>query len=81
MLKQFGPALKKPWTKLVAPELTTDLYNAVVEGCEQSSFGYSMSELDQKRNEFLIKVKELAEEYWPKNSDYMKKKQLTKTEV
>ena len=40
-----------------------------------------MSELDQKRNEFLIKVKELAEEYWPKNSDYMKKKQLTKTEV
>src|SRR5699024_6373110 len=64
MLKQFGPALKKPWTKLVAPELTTDLYNAVVEGCEQSSFGYSMSELDQKRNEFLIKVKELAEEYW-----------------
>ena len=80
MLKQFGPALKKPWTKLVAPELTTDLYNAVVEGCEQSSFGYSMSELDQKRNEFLIKVKELAEEYWPKNSDYMKKKQLTKTE-
>ena len=81
MLKQFGPALKKPWTKLVAPELTTDLYNAVVEGCEQSSFGYSMSELDQKRNEFLIKVKELAEEYWQKNSDYMKKKQLTKTEV
>lgn len=81
MLKQFGPALKKPWTKLVAPELTTDLYNAVVEGCEQSSYGYSMSELDQKRNEFLIKVKELAEEYWPKNSDYMKKKQLTKTEV
>src|SRR5699024_6220898 len=22
MLKQFGPALKKPWTKLIAPELT-----------------------------------------------------------
>ena len=52
MLKQFGPALKKPWTKLVAPELTTDLYNAVVEGCEQSSFGYSMSELDQKEMNF-----------------------------
>ncbi|WP_412518859.1 3-hydroxyacyl-CoA dehydrogenase NAD-binding domain-containing protein [Staphylococcus simulans] len=75
MLKQFGPALKKPWTKLVAPELTTDLYNAVVEGCETSSQGYTMSELDQKRNEFLVKVKKLAEEYWPSETPGMKKRQ------
>ena len=32
-----------------------------------------MSELDQKRNEFLIKVKELAEQYWPEDSQSMKK--------
>lgn len=75
MLKQFGPALKKPWTKLVAPELTTDLYNAVVEGCETSSQGYTMSELDQKRNEFLVKVKKLAQEYWPTETPGMKKRQ------
>lgn len=81
MLKQFGPALKKPWTKLIAPELTTDLYNAVVEGCEQSSAGHTMSELDQKRNEFLVRVKELAQEYWPENSAYMKKRTAGYAEV
>ena len=73
MLKQFGPALKKPWTKLVAPELTEDLYDKVVTGSEASSQGYTMSELDQKRNEFLIKVKALAEQYWPEGSDILKK--------
>lgn len=73
MLKQFGPALKKPWTKLVAPELTKDLYEEVVNGCEASSQGQTMSELDQKRNEFLIKVKKLAEEYWPEDTPSMKK--------
>lgn len=72
MLKQFGPALKKPWTKLVAPELTEDLYDKVVTGNEASSQGYTMSELDQKRNEFLIKVKALAEQYWPEGSDILK---------
>ncbi|MEK5171299.1 MULTISPECIES: 3-hydroxyacyl-CoA dehydrogenase NAD-binding domain-containing protein [Staphylococcus] len=72
MLKQFGPALKKPWTKLVAPELTEDLYEKVVTGSEASSQGYTMSELDQKRNEFLIKVKALAEQYWPEGSDILK---------
>lgn len=73
MLKQFGPALKKPWTKLVAPELTEDLYEKVVRGSEATSQGYTMSELDRKRNEFLIKVKQLAEEYWPKDTASMKK--------
>lgn len=73
MLKQFGPALKKPWTKLVAPELTQDLYDNVVEGCETSSQDYSMSDLDKKRNEFLVKVKKLAEEYWPEDTPQMKK--------
>lgn len=72
MLKQFGPALKKPWTKLVAPELTEDLYDKVVTGSEASSQGYTMSELDQKRNEFLIKVKALAEQYWPEGLDILK---------
>lgn len=73
MLKQFGPALKKPWTKLIAPELTQDLYDNVVNGCETSSQGQTMSELDQKRNEFLVKVKKLAEAYWPEDTASMKK--------
>lgn len=73
MLKQFGPALKKPWTKLEAPELTQNLYDNVVSGCESSSNAYTMSELDQNRNEFLVKVKQLAEEYWPAETESMSK--------
>ncbi|MCP3027153.1 3-hydroxyacyl-CoA dehydrogenase NAD-binding domain-containing protein [Halobacillus sp. A5] len=65
MLKQFGPALKKPWTKLEAPELTDELYDKVVSGCEQQSNGLTMSELDQNRNEFLIRLYDLVQEYWP----------------
>ena len=32
MLAQFGPALKWPWTKLEAPELTEELIDRMVEG-------------------------------------------------
>ncbi|MCA0971466.1 L-carnitine dehydrogenase [Halobacillus litoralis] len=72
MLKQFGPALKKPWTKLEAPELTDELYHNVVEGCEQQSNGMTMSELDQNRNEFLVKLYDLVQEYWPQESQKTK---------
>ena len=77
MLKQFGPALKKPWTKLEAPELTQSLYDDVVAGCEATSQGNTMAELDMKRNEFLVKVKQLAQEYWPEDTASMKKGQQT----
>lgn len=73
MLKQFGPALKKPWTKLEAPELTDELYDKVVSGCEQQSNGMSMSELDQNRNEFLVKLFDLVQEYWPKEQNAVKR--------
>ncbi|MFZ0474056.1 MAG: 3-hydroxyacyl-CoA dehydrogenase NAD-binding domain-containing protein [Halobacillus sp.] len=69
MLKQFGPALKKPWTKLEAPELTDELYNKVVSGCEHQSNGMTMSELDQNRNEFLVRLYDLVQEYWPKETE------------
>ncbi|RDY70605.1 L-carnitine dehydrogenase [Halobacillus trueperi] len=72
MLKQFGPALKKPWTKLEAPELTDELYEKVVSGCEEQANGMSMSELDQNRNEFLIRLYDLVQEYWPKETEKTK---------
>ncbi|MCA0988625.1 3-hydroxyacyl-CoA dehydrogenase NAD-binding domain-containing protein [Guptibacillus algicola] len=65
MLKQFGPALKKPWTKLEAPELTDELHDRVVEGCEDQSRDCSLSELDKNRNEFLVKLLDLVKDYWP----------------
>lgn len=65
MLDQFGPALKLPWTKLVAPELTEDLKERVIEGCENSGQGKSVAELEEKRNEFLVKQLDLVSDYWP----------------
>ena len=65
MLEQFGPALKLPWTKLVAPELTEELKERVIEGCESSGQGKTVAELEEKRNEFLVKQLALVSDYWP----------------
>ncbi|MFD2657632.1 L-carnitine dehydrogenase [Gracilibacillus thailandensis] len=67
MLEQFGPALKKPWTKLEAPELTEDLKEKVIEGCESHAGDVPISELENKRNEFLVKLLDLVEDYWPQS--------------
>jgi len=68
MLEQFGPALKLPWTKLVAPELTDELKEKVIEGCETQAGNDSVADLEVKRNEFLVKLLDLVEEYWPEPS-------------
>ncbi|SFL59493.1 carnitine 3-dehydrogenase [Gracilibacillus orientalis] len=65
MLEQFGPALKKPWTKLEAPELTEDLKEKVIDGCESHAGDVPIAELEDKRNEFLVKLLDLVEDYWP----------------
>ncbi|WP_257350839.1 L-carnitine dehydrogenase [Pseudalkalibacillus decolorationis] len=65
MLEQFGPALKLPWTKLEAPELTDELSEKVIEGCEHQTEGHSVAELNQRRDDFLIELLELLEKYWP----------------
>lgn len=65
MLEQFGPALKLPWTHTVAPELTDQLIDRVVEGCEQQAAGRSVADLVKRRDEFLVRLIELAGEYWP----------------
>lgn len=58
-------ALKKPWTKLEAPELTDELHDRVVAGCEEQSGACSLSDLDKNRNEFLVKLLELVKDHWP----------------
>ncbi|SDC21337.1 carnitine 3-dehydrogenase [Pelagirhabdus alkalitolerans] len=65
MLKQFGPALKLPWTKLEAPELTEDLKERVINGCETHAGDRSVAELEHKRNAFLVQLIDLVEDYWP----------------
>ncbi|UBU47430.1 L-carnitine dehydrogenase [Cobetia amphilecti] len=65
MLEQFGPALKLPWTKLEAPELTDELIDKVVEGCEYQAAGRPVAELDRRRDEFLVELLNLTRKYWP----------------
>ncbi|GAB2721110.1 L-carnitine dehydrogenase [Halomonas garicola] len=65
MLEQFGPALKLPWTKLEAPELTDELIDKVVDGCEHQAAGRSVAELDRRRDDFLVELLGLVQKYWP----------------
>lgn len=65
MLEQFGPALKLPWTKLEAPELTDELIDKVVEGCEYQAAGRPIAELDRRRDDFLVELLSLTRKYWP----------------
>lgn len=56
MLKQFGPALQLPWTRLQAPPLTPDLVTALVDGTGEQSGGRSVAELERLRDDYLIAV-------------------------
>ena len=56
MLEQFGPALKLPWTKLEAPELTETLIERMVKGTQAQAGGQSVKELEQLRDNCLIAI-------------------------
>ena len=45
MLKQFGPALKLPWTKLKAPKLTNKLSGKLISGTKKQAKGKSINML------------------------------------
>ena len=44
-LDHFGPALLEPWTRLEAPELTPDLRDRMVAGCEDEAGARSVADL------------------------------------
>ena len=60
-LDQFGPALELPWTRLVAPELTPALRDAMVDGCEAMCQGADFSELSRKLNNGLVEIARIKE--------------------
>jgi len=57
-MSQFGPALKLPWTKLVAPELTEELIDAVVDGTQTQLGQHSIADLERYRDDCLMAVQE-----------------------
>jgi carnitine 3-dehydrogenase len=63
MLEQFGPALKLPWTKLEAPELTNSLIDKMVEGTQAQAHNRSIKELERLRDNCLISVMRALQEH------------------
>lgn len=55
-LDQFGPALKLPWTRLEAPELTTELRNKMVEGCEKMAAGQAFTAMATQRDAGIVAI-------------------------
>jgi len=56
MLDHFGPSLLSPWTRLDAPELTPELRDAVVDGCEREAAGRSIDDLVAERDRGVIAI-------------------------
>jgi carnitine 3-dehydrogenase len=63
MLKQFGPCLKWPWTKLEAPELTEGLIDKMVEGTQSQAAGRSIRELERLRDDYLVAIQQVLRQY------------------
>lgn len=55
-LDQFGPALKLPWTRLKAPELTQELRDRMVDGCNDIAGDRSFEEMAQQRDRQIVAV-------------------------
>ena len=63
MLKQFGPALKLPRTKLKAPKLSKKLSERVIKGTKQQAKGKSVSSISNIRDEYLVNLQKLRKKY------------------
>src|ERR1700678_882878 len=63
MLAQFGPALKGPWNKLEAPELTETLIDRMVEGTQQQAAGRSIRELERLRDNYLVAIQQVLRQF------------------
>ncbi|MCK0101990.1 3-hydroxyacyl-CoA dehydrogenase NAD-binding domain-containing protein [Pseudohalocynthiibacter sp. F2068] len=55
-LDQFGPALKLPWTRLEAPELTKELRDRMVDGCNKIAGDRGFEEMAAKRDRQIVAV-------------------------
>ncbi|HTC43510.1 MAG TPA: 3-hydroxyacyl-CoA dehydrogenase NAD-binding domain-containing protein [Steroidobacteraceae bacterium] len=63
MLRQFGPCLKWPWTKLEAPELTEELIDKMVAGTHEEAAGRSIRDLERLRDDYLVAIQQVLREY------------------
>lgn len=53
-LDQFGPALKLPWTRLEAPELTQELRDRMVDGCNDIAGDKHFADMAAQRDKEIV---------------------------
>ena len=65
-IKQFGPALQFPWTKLMdVPELTDELVQTIADQSDEQSGMHSIRELERIRDKNLVGImRALKETNW-----------------
>ena len=63
-IEQFGPALELPWSHMKAPELTDELKQRIVEGCEDESGDRVFSEMERRRDRCLVEIQKVLKEHW-----------------
>ena len=69
-IEQFGPALELPWSHMKAPELTEELKNRIIDGCEVESGDRDFSELERRRDKCLAEFQKVLEKFWyPRGED------------
>ena len=62
-LRQFGPALELPWTRLEAPPLTDALIDKMARGTAQQAAGRTVRELERQRDECLVAILQALARY------------------
>ncbi|HUS55846.1 MAG TPA: 3-hydroxyacyl-CoA dehydrogenase NAD-binding domain-containing protein [Thermohalobaculum sp.] len=55
-LDQFGPALKLAWTRLKAPELTQELRDRMVDGCNEMAAGRHFEAMAADRDRGIVAI-------------------------
>ena len=55
-LSQFGPALKLPWTKLIAPELTDELADKIAAQSDEQAGGVDLRTYEKLRDNCLVDI-------------------------
>src|SRR3984885_13427642 len=63
MLKQFGPCLKWPWTRLEAPELSGQVIDRMVGGTQAQANGRSIRELERLRDDYLVAIQQVLRQF------------------
>jgi len=63
-IEQFGPALELPWSHMKAPELTDELKERIVDGCEVESGARAFDEMERRRDRCLAEIQKVLKEHW-----------------